>query len=117
MTPFRELPFLALAGIPYEYNQHHTTLGGLSSVCAKIEPASSKNNENIQDKCHAEIPRYWQFSKSVLDIRTRPVVTVKPETKWMPNSDSALKLVPKCKILCQYDLLNYFYSCLKIAIF
>ena len=33
---------------------------------------------------------------------------VKPETKWMPNSDSALKLVSKCKILCQYDLLNYF---------
>ena len=57
------------------------------------------------------------FSKSVLDIRTRLVVTVKPETKWMPNSDSALKLVPKCKILCQYDLLNYFYSCLKIAVF
>ena len=57
------------------------------------------------------------FSKSVLDIRTRIVVTVKPETKWMPNSDSALKLVPKCKILCQYDLPNYFYSCLKIAVF
>ena len=57
------------------------------------------------------------FSKSVLNIRTRLVVTVKPETKWMPNSDSALKLVPKCKILCQYDLLNYFYSCLKIAVF
>ena len=58
-----------------------------------------------------------RFSKSVLDIRTRLVVTVKPERKWMPNSDSALKLVPKCKILCQYDLLNYFYSCLKIAVF
>ena len=56
------------------------------------------------------------FSKSVLDIRTRLVATVKPETKWMPNSDSALKLVPKCNILC-YDLLNYFYSCLKIAVF
>ena len=57
------------------------------------------------------------FSKSVLDVRTRLMVTVKPETKWMPNSDSALKLVPKCKTLCQYDLLNYFYSCLKIAVF
>ena len=57
------------------------------------------------------------FSKLVLDIRTRLVVTVKHETKWMPNSDSALKLVPKCKILCQYDLLNYFYSYLKIAVF
>ena len=33
------------------------------------------------------------FSKSVLDIRTRLVVTVEPETKWMPNSGSALKLM------------------------
>ena len=36
---------LALAGIPYKYNQCRTTLGGLSSVCAKLEPLSSKNNE------------------------------------------------------------------------
>ena len=57
------------------------------------------------------------FSKSVLDIRTRLVVTVEPETKLMPNSDSASKPMPKCKILGQYDLLNYFYSCLKIAVF
>ena len=41
------------------------------------------------------------------------MVTVEPETKWMPNSDSASKLMPKCKILGQYDLQNYFYSCLK----
>ena len=40
--------FLALAGIPYKYNQCHTTLGGLSSVCAKIDPASSKNNEILE---------------------------------------------------------------------
>ena len=39
------------------------------------------------------------FSKSVLDIRTQLVVTVEPETKWMPNSDSASILMPKCKIL------------------
>ena len=58
-----------------------------------------------------------QFSKLVLDIKTRLVVTVKPETKWMPNSDYALKLMPKCKILGQYDLPNYFYSGLKIAVF
>ena len=57
------------------------------------------------------------FSKSVLDIRTRLLVTVEPETKWMPNLDSALKLMPKCKLLGQYDLPNYFYSCLKIAVF
>ena len=37
--------FLALTDIPYKYNQCHTTLGGLSSVCAKLQPASSKNNE------------------------------------------------------------------------
>ena len=37
--------FLALAGIPYKYNQCQITVGGLSSVCAKLEPASSKNNE------------------------------------------------------------------------
>ena len=45
--------FLALAGIPYKYNQCHTTLGWLSSICAKLEPGSSKNNEilEINDKC------------------------------------------------------------------
>ena len=35
--------FLALAGIPYKYDQCHTTLRGLGSVCAKLEPPSSKN--------------------------------------------------------------------------
>ena len=39
------------------------------------------------------------FSKSVLDVRTRLVVTVESETKWTPNSNSASKLMPKCKIL------------------
>ena len=58
-----------------------------------------------------------QFLISVLYIRTRLVVIVEPETKWMPNSNSASKLMPKCKILGQYDLPNYFYSCLKIALF
>ena len=38
-----------------------------------------------------------KFSKSVLDIRTRFVVTVEPETKWMPNSNSALKLCLNAK--------------------
>ena len=37
------------------------------------------------------------FSKSVLDIRTRLVVTVEPETKWMPNSDSAWNLCLNAK--------------------
>ena len=45
------------------------------------------------------------------------MVTVEPETKWMPNSDSASKLMPEWKILRQYDLQNYFYGCLKIAVF
>ena len=58
-----------------------------------------------------------KFSKSVLDIRTRPVVTVELETKWIQNSDSASKLMSKCKILGQYDLADYFYSCLKIVVF
>ena len=40
--------FLALAGILYKYDQFHTTLGGLSSVCAKVEPTSSKNNEILE---------------------------------------------------------------------
>ena len=57
------------------------------------------------------------FSKSVLDIRTRLVVAVEPEIKLMPKSDSASKLMPKYKILDQYNLPNYFYSCLKIAVF
>ena len=59
----------------------------------------------------------YVFSKSVLDIRTRLVVTVEPETKWMPNSDSASKRMPECKIWGQDDLPNYFYSCLTIAVF
>ena len=37
--------FLALAG---KYNQWRTTLGGLSSVCAKLEPVSSKTNEMLE---------------------------------------------------------------------
>ena len=57
------------------------------------------------------------FSKSVLDIRTRFLVTIEPETKWIPISYCSLKLMPKCKSLGQYDLPNYFYSCLKIAVF
>ena len=40
--------FLALAGTPYKYNQCHTTLGGLSSVCVKSEPAGSKNKEILE---------------------------------------------------------------------
>ena len=40
--------FWALAGVRYEYNQCHTTLEGLSSVCVKLEPASSKNNEILE---------------------------------------------------------------------
>ena len=51
--------FLALAGIPYKCNQCHTIVGGLSSVCAKIEPANPKIM-NIRDKCPAEI--YTAFS-------------------------------------------------------
>ena len=57
------------------------------------------------------------FSKSFLDIGTRLVVTVETKTKWTPNSDSTSKLMPTCKILGQYDLPNYFLSCLKIAVF
>ena len=39
------------------------------------------------------------FSKSVLDIKTRLVVTVDLGTKWMPNSDSELNFMPKYKFL------------------
>ena len=39
---------LLLAGIPYKYNRCHTTLGGLGSACAKLEPASLKNNEVLK---------------------------------------------------------------------
>ena len=54
--------------------------------------------------------QFCVFSKSVLDIRTRLVVTVEPETKWMPNSDAS-ELMPKCKILGQYHLPYYFENC------
>ena len=40
--------FLALSGTPYKYNQFHTTLEGLSTVCAKLEPAGSKNDEILE---------------------------------------------------------------------
>ena len=40
-----------------------------------------------------------QFSKSVLDIKTRLVVTVELGTKWMPNSDSASNFIPEYKFL------------------
>ena len=55
--------------------------------------------------------------KSVLCIRKKLVVTVETETKWMPNSDSTSKFMHICKLLSQYNLPNYFYSCLKIAVF
>ena len=45
---FESCHLLALAGIPYKYNQCHTILEGLSSVCAKLEPASLKNNEILE---------------------------------------------------------------------
>ena len=39
------------------------------------------------------------FSKSVLDIKTRLVVTVELQTKWMPNSDSASNFMLEYKFL------------------
>ena len=78
---------------------------------------------SVMQKLELKIPTLVEwlisplFSKSVLDIRTRLVVTAEPETKWMPNSDSTSKRMPKCRIWGQYDLQNYFYSCLKIAVF
>ena len=47
-TLFWELPFLALAGIHYKYNQCHTTLGRSGSVSPKLEPASSKYNKILE---------------------------------------------------------------------
>ena len=40
--------FLTLSGVHYKYNQYQTTLGGLSSVCAKLEPTISKNKEILE---------------------------------------------------------------------
>ena len=39
------------------------------------------------------------FSKSVLNIKTRLVVTVELGKKWMPNSDSASNCMPEYKFL------------------
>ena len=67
---------LALVGIPYQYNQCHTTLGGLSSVCAKLEPVSSENNKileiNVRQKFtpHALFVNY--FFAVTLDILFKP---------------------------------------------
>ena len=43
--------------------QCHTTLKGLRSVCAKLEPASSKNNEIL------EINVLQKFTSQVLSFR------------------------------------------------
>ena len=39
------------------------------------------------------------FSKSVLDFKTRLVVTVELGTKWMTNSDSASNFMTEYKFL------------------
>ena len=49
-----------------------------------------------------------RFSKSVLDIKTRLVVTVELGTKWMQNSDFASNFMPEYKFLGYYDLPNSF---------
>ena len=60
--------FLALGGIPYKYNQCHTTLGGLTSVC-EIRSGSSNNNEildiNVLQKftLHVLSQSYGLFQK------------------------------------------------------
>ena len=43
--------------------------------------------------------RPGEFSKSVLDTKTRLVVTVELGTNWMTNSDSALNFMPEYKFL------------------
>ena len=50
--------FLALSGIPYKYNQCHTTLEGLSSVCEKLQPASSNNNERLKINAQQKFTQY-----------------------------------------------------------
>ena len=73
------MPFLALAGIPYKYNQCHTILEGFSSVCAKLEPAGSKNNEiteiNVLQKFtpHALCRACFDFVSIVLKYLSFPI--------------------------------------------
>ena len=62
---FESFHFLALAGIPYKYNQCHITLGGLSSVCVKIDPASSKNNEILQQNVLQKFTFHMIFSVQI----------------------------------------------------
>ena len=44
----RTATFWHLQAYLYKYDQFHTILGGLSSVCAKFEPTTSKNNEMLE---------------------------------------------------------------------
>ena len=64
--------FLALASIPCKYNQCHTTLIGLSSVCAKVEPASSTNNEileiNVLEKGPVKLIQPVKIAHSFLEV-------------------------------------------------
>ena len=57
------------------------------------------------------------FSKPVLDIKMRLVVTVELGTKCMPNSDSASNFMPEYKVLGYWDLPYSFYGHLKITRF
>ena len=63
-----------------------------------------KSIENTPAICsgHApasQPPPIQLFSKSVLDIKTRLVVTVGLGTKWMPNSDSPSNFITEYKFL------------------
>ena len=49
--------FLELAGILYKYDQFHTTLEGLSRVCAELETTSSKNNKMLEINVLQNLPR------------------------------------------------------------
>ena len=55
----------------------------------------------------------YQFSKSVLYIKMRLVVTIELGTKWMSNSDSASNFMSEYKYLGLLDLPNSFYGYLK----
>ena len=61
---FESCHFLALAGIPYRYNQCHTILEGLNSVCAKLEPATSKNNDILETNVLQKFNSHALFQQS-----------------------------------------------------
>ena len=58
-----------------------------------------KNYIKVRPPLVRHLLRNRLFSKSVLDVKMRLVVTVELGTEWMPKSDSASNFMPEFQFL------------------